>query len=54
MKTIIKNNLNKIVKKKNSVNLTKEELSAYNLCNINGCSQTNIEIQKPVYIGSYH
>lgn len=54
MKTVIKNNLSKITKKKTPIKFTKKELSAYNLCTINGCSQTNFEIQEPTFIGCYH
>ncbi|WP_312091486.1 hypothetical protein [Aminipila sp.] len=46
-----KNKSNKVIAEKN---FTKEELSAYNLYIINGCSQNNTKIKKPAFIGSYH
>lgn len=51
MLTVIKGNSDKVVLEKN---FTKEELSAYNLYTISGCSQVKNEIQEPAFIGCYH
>ncbi|QIB70550.1 hypothetical protein Ami103574_15160 [Aminipila butyrica] len=41
----------KVDKKKD---LSKEELSAYILYSINGCSQVQAEPLRPAFVGSYH
>nr|WP_315020546.1 hypothetical protein [uncultured Aminipila sp.] len=51
MLTVMKDNPDKVVLEKN---FTKEELSAYNLYTINGCSQAKTEIRQPAFIGCYH
>lgn len=51
MLTVMKENVDKVVLEKD---FTKEELSAYNLYAISGCSQAKAEIQEPVFIGCYH
>jgi len=51
MLTVMKENPKKVVLEKN---FTKEELSAYNLYTISGCSQANNDIQEPAFIGCYH
>lgn len=51
MLTVMKDNSNKVMVEKS---FTKEELSAYNLYTINGCSQAKNEIQEPAFIGCYH
>ncbi|QHI72504.1 hypothetical protein [Aminipila terrae] len=50
MITIIKDNSGKVIV---HTDLTKEELSAYNLYTINGCIQA-VKKAEPAFIGSYH
>ncbi|MHC1721967.1 MAG: hypothetical protein AB9836_02045 [Aminipila sp.] len=51
MLTIKKDNTGKVSVEKI---FTKEELSAYNLYSITGCSQPKTEIEEPTFIGCYH
>lgn len=51
MLAVMKDNSGKVTVEKV---LTKEELSAYNLYTITGCSQAETEIKEPAFIGCYH